>query len=54
MNGSAMVPHGLILSEDGAIPSGIVFIWVLDLFYAILGAFNKNRARGIKNIGFRA
>ena len=39
MNGSAMAPHGLILSEDGAIPSRMVFIWVWGLFDAILGAF---------------
>ena len=39
MNGCAMAPHGLILSQDGATASKMVFIRVWSIFYPILGAF---------------
>ena len=35
VNGVTVARHGLILSQDGAIPSRIVFIRVLGLFNAI-------------------
>ena len=37
MNGSIMAPHGLILSQGGAIPSRMIFIWVWGLFCTISG-----------------
>ena len=35
VNGVAVARHGLILSQDGAIPSRMVFIRVLGLFNGI-------------------
>ena len=38
-NEAPMAPHGLILSEDGAIPSSMLIILLLDLFVIILHVF---------------
>ena len=39
VNGVTVARHGLILSQDGAMHSRIVFIRVLGLFNAILNKF---------------
>ena len=46
MNGPPMTPHGLIFSEDGAIPSNMLSIWLPALYEAILDAFLHEMGSG--------
>ena len=39
LNGAPMGRHGLILSQDGAIPSRMLFTMVLTIFSSIFGRF---------------
>ena len=39
LNGVPVARHGLIFSEDEAIPSRMLFIWVWRLSDVIFGAF---------------